>query len=570
MRIYLEEKIGNPALFTGRKKELDSLLKWVDKIRLKISKSKAIISRRKTGKSAVMQRLFNMVFDQNDQVIPFYFEIREHSQWIVEFSKEFFFTFMSQYLAFHSRNPEYFNYINDYSALIDAAKKEGLDYLVKQIKKFEHSEKNGEIDSLWHIARETPRTIAQYKDERVLQIIDEFQFINRYIFRDKACKDCIANLAGSYLHTAEYKNAPMLVSGSWVGWLMDDLNKMLPGRFIIDDFGNMPKNEAIEMALNYSEIENIPITYETACIMADITEGNPFYISALFQSVYPQKDFSTKDGVLDVLDFETLDKRGGIRGTWMEYIHSATDRINDANGKKIILYICKQKEATRDEIKNDLNLSMTDRELEKRLKAFVKADIIEQGTSNFIYYAVADNIFDKVFRGVYQEEIDGFTPEKIKNEYRTLYKKLQGRFNKYKGEFSEYVIMNHLKHRAYKQNDLYLSMMENRPVDFQFVEYSTIWSYSASPVHKKDLQVDVFAKAKDGQYSLIGEVKNRKAKFSLKEAQAFFEKASEVKTLENIDQAVVFVFSANGFYKNALKFFGDNGIAWSQDNRFFK
>jgi len=570
VRIYLEEKIGNPALFTGRKKELDSLLKWVDKIRLKISKSKAIISRRKTGKSAVMQRLFNMVFDQNDQVIPFYFEIREHSQWIVEFSKEFFFTFMSQYLAFHSRNPEYFNYINDYSALIDAAKKEGLDYLVKQIKKFEHSEKNGEIDSLWHIARETPRTIAQYKDERVLQIIDEFQFINRYIFRDKACKDCIANLAGSYLHTAEYKNAPMLVSGSWVGWLMDDLNKMLPGRFIIDDFGNMPKNEAIEMALNYSEIENIPITYETACIMADITEGNPFYISALFQSVYPQKDFSTKDGVLDVLDFETLDKRGGIRGTWMEYIHSATDRINDANGKKIILYICKQKEATRDEIKNDLNLSMTDRELEKRLKAFVKADIIEQGTSNFIYYAVADNIFDKVFRGVYQEEIDGFTPEKIKNEYRTLYKKLQGRFNKYKGEFSEYVIMNHLKHRAYKQNDLYLSMMENRPVDFQFVEYSTIWSYSASPVHKKDIQVDVFAKAKDGQYSLIGEVKNRKAKFSLKEAQEFFDKALEVKNLENMANAVVFVFSASGFHKNAIAFLEKNSMAWSDDPRFLE
>jgi len=570
MHLYLKEKIGNPALFTGRKRELNSLLAWTEKIKLEISKSKAIISRRKTGKSAVMQRLFNMVFEQNDQVVPFYFEIRESDQWIGDFAKEFFFTFMSQYLAFHSRNPEYFNYINDYSALIDAAKKEGLDYLVKQIKKFEHSEKNGEIDSLWHIARETPRTIAQYKDERVLQMIDEFQFINRYIFRDKACKDCIANLAGSYLHTAEYKNAPMLVSGSWVGWLMDDLNKMLPGRFTISNFGNMPKNEAIEMALNYAEIEQIPITYETAFVMADLTEGNPFYISSLFQSDYPDKDFSTENGILDVLDFETLDKRGGIRGTWMEYIHSATDRINDTNGKKIILYICKQKEATRDEIKNDLNLSMTDRELEKRLKAFVKADIIEQGTSNFIYYAVADNIFDKVFRGVYQEEIDGFTPEKIKDEYRILYKKLQGRFNKYKGEFSEYVIMNHLKHRAYKQNDLYVSMMENLPVDFRFVEYSTIWSYSASPVHKKDIQVDVFAKAKDGQYSLIGEVKNRKAKFSLKEAQEFFDKALEVKKLENMANAVVFVFSASGFHKNAIAFLEKNSMAWSDDPRFLE
>ncbi|VEN73993.1 conserved hypothetical protein [Candidatus Desulfarcum epimagneticum] len=236
------------------------------------------------------------------------------------------------------------------------------------------------------------------------------------------------------------------------------------------------------------------------------------------------------------------------------------------------MYICKHKErkVTRDEIRNALELSMTDRELEKRLKAFVKADIIEQGTSYFSYHAVQDNIFDKVFRGVYQEEIDGFTPEKIKAEYRTLYKKLQGEYNKYKGEFSEYVIMNHLKHRAYKQNDLYMSMMSNLPDDFEFVEYSTLWSYSASPVHKKDIQVDVFAQAGGDAYSLIGEVKNRKKKFSLTEARAFFAKASEVKKLENLDKTLFFVFSASGFYKTAIDFFVANSIAWSADKRFLE
>jgi hypothetical protein len=69
--------------------------------------------------------------------------------------------------------------------------------------------------------------------------------------------------------------------------------------------------------------------------MADITEGNPFYISALFYSEYQTKDFSSEQGVLDVLDFETLDKRGDIRETWLEYILSSIDRINDTNGKKL-------------------------------------------------------------------------------------------------------------------------------------------------------------------------------------------------------------------------------------------
>ncbi len=89
--------------------------------------------------------------------------------------------------------------------------------------------------------------IVQYNDERVvLQFIDEFQFINRFVFWDKEKKQMADNLAGTYLHTSEYKNAPLLVSGSWVGWLMDDLNNLLPGRFIKYPFKNMTEDEAIE------------------------------------------------------------------------------------------------------------------------------------------------------------------------------------------------------------------------------------------------------------------------------------------------------------------------------------
>jgi len=47
-------------------------------------------------------------------------------------------------------------------------------------------------------------------------MIDEFQFINRYIYWDKYKEKRASDLAGNYLHTAEYKNASLLVSGSWI------------------------------------------------------------------------------------------------------------------------------------------------------------------------------------------------------------------------------------------------------------------------------------------------------------------------------------------------------------------
>ncbi len=90
MKIYFEEKIGNPELFTGRKKELAYFLNWTDRIKRKISMSSAILSRRKTGKTAFMQRLYNITFHRNDKVIPFYYEIRETDQWLLDFSRNFF------------------------------------------------------------------------------------------------------------------------------------------------------------------------------------------------------------------------------------------------------------------------------------------------------------------------------------------------------------------------------------------------------------------------------------------------------------------------------------------------
>ncbi|MCU0290342.1 MAG: hypothetical protein MUF15_28680 [Acidobacteria bacterium] len=47
-------------------------------------------------------------------------------------------------------------------------------------------------------------------------MIDEFQFLNAMIYRDKDMKILADDLAGAYLGTAESKIAPLLVSGSWV------------------------------------------------------------------------------------------------------------------------------------------------------------------------------------------------------------------------------------------------------------------------------------------------------------------------------------------------------------------
>ncbi|MDM8517053.1 hypothetical protein QUF76_12700 [Desulfobacterales bacterium HSG16] len=356
---------------------------------------------------------------------------------------------------------------------------------------------------------------------------------------------------------------------------MNDLITMLPGRFQYHYMENMPENECLEMIFKYAVTDGVPITEETAYLMARLTEGNPFYISSVFRSKYHGKDFSTEKGLRKTLEFETLNREGIIRGTWLEYINSAFPRINDKYAKNIVLYLSKHKNrfVSRTELKKNLELDMPDHKLDKKMDSLLKSDIIEE--DRFQYRGVQDNIFDKVFRSRYADDIDKFEPEDVLHEYKAMfdellekYKKLSGRYNRYKGAFAEFMIIRHLEDDAFCANDFFKSMMKNLPEDFNFLQYKSVWSYNSPPLHSSEFQIDIFAEASAEKYSMIGEIKNRKAKFSIKEAEEFRKKAEELVKLENPGKIILFVFSTGGFFKNTRQYLKKHGIAWSSDKRW--
>jgi len=588
MDYTLEERIGNPDLFTGRKGELAYFLKWINDVKERKSQSTALLARRKMGKTALMERLFNITFFKNNGVIPFYYEVKEVKKWIGDFCVDFFLTFIYQYIAFKSRKINYLGQDkrNSLKEAKQAAGNEGLDYLTGIIDNVEHAVSHDHVDILWDTVREAPKTIAFSRGEFIVQMIDEFQFLNAMIFRDKALGKKQDDLAGGYLSTAESKVAPLLVSGhrfpaprGWVGWLMNDLNMMLPSRFKYNYLENMPEDEAIEVVFKYSRFFDVPVTEEIAYLMVRLAEGSPFYISSIIRSTYARKDLSTVNGLTETLEFETLDNRGSIKSTWMEYINSSLPRINDRNAKSIVLYLCKHRdrEVTRRELLDELKLDITDDELEKRLKAMVMADIIKQGQTNFDYRGVRDNIFDKVFRGVYEKEIREFDVRVIGKEYgeafeklKKQYNRLQGKYNYRMGYFAEYLVLDQLKYRAREKNELLKSITRNLPADFDFCEYSRVWKYDGSPEYARGFSVDIFARSENpGNYSIIGEVKSREVKkFSKDEVLGFEKKFAEVKFRENIGRAVGFIFSRCGFTVDAETYCREKGIACSEDERW--
>ncbi|MCP4152743.1 MAG: hypothetical protein GY757_33730 [bacterium] len=578
MDYALKERIGKPDLFVGRKKELTYFLKWIDDIKQEKSQSTAILARRKMGKTAIMERLFNITFYKNDGVIPFYYEIKEKDMWVGDFCVDFILTFINQYIAFKTRKPHYLRSLGNVNLekVKQTAINEGFDFLVDLIEVVDSYYRDESVDLLWETVRIAPHRVAAGGKGFVVQLIDEFQFLNARIYRDKEMKLLQRDTAGGYLSTAESKVAPLLVSG---GWLMNLLQMMPPARFKYKYLNNMPPDEAAEMVFKYSRFFDVPVTGETAYLIAGLSEGSPFYTGSIMRSECEEKDLTTIDGLTRTMEFETLDNRGVIKGTWMEYVKTAFSRVNDRYAKRIVLHLCRNKgrELTRKELTDDLKLNIPDRELELKMEALIKADIIEEGMSNFRYRAVDDNIFDKVFRGVYQDEIEHFDAGEIESEYRNSfeelkkkYRRLLGKYHSQKGHFAEYLILDHLKYRARKKNDYFKKMTRYLPGDFNFCEYMRVWRYDGSPEYAREFNTDIFARsANPGDYSIIGEVKSRETKkFSKDEVHAFERKFTAVKKMENIERGVGFIFSLCGFTEEAETYCQKNGIACSDDEKW--
>ena len=101
MQYPLPEIIGDPDLLVGRKKEFALLDKWIGRIPKRAAKSRALLARRKSGKTAIVQRIFNRLWRcENGRVVPFYISIEENRVLFPAFAIDFYRTFASQFILF--------------------------------------------------------------------------------------------------------------------------------------------------------------------------------------------------------------------------------------------------------------------------------------------------------------------------------------------------------------------------------------------------------------------------------------------------------------------------------------
>lgn len=311
----LKERIGDLSLFCGRNREMELLLNWAGLIPKELSKSRALLGRRKSGKTAIMQRLFNILWDRNSSVVPFYFEVQDQNRWLLHFSEDYFRTFLTQYLSFLTRtslpqNNEAWNW----ELLEKRAAQVGNENILRRIETFRgYVEKENEHQTMI-LAFGSPSWFAGYDNRFFVVMIDEIQYMTKYIYKDKGETVQASNLPGAFHGFVELKTAPMLVSGSYIGWMTQMMQEMFVGGRLkwTPVSPKVTFEEGMETVFRYADYHGIPITEKIALAVNILTQSDPFYISVLLGSDCPEKDFSTIDGTLHTLTYEIKDRAGSF------------------------------------------------------------------------------------------------------------------------------------------------------------------------------------------------------------------------------------------------------------------
>jgi len=454
---------------------------------------------------------------------------------------------------------------------------ESLEILAEDVDELLWNREQKLHDSVWEIAYTAPKRFASIHDQRILVIIDEFQNITQYVYRDDACRGKPdETLAGSFHDVMESKIAPMLVTGSYVGWLISVINKYLEAgrlkRTFIDPY--LSPEHGLQAVYRYAEVSGIPITNESADQINRLCMSDPFFISCVIQSEFGDKDLTTREGVVDTVSYEINDENSEMSMTWGEYIELTLDKVNDRHAKTMLLHLSRHsdREWTPRELKTELGLEISEKEIRKKLEIMVKADVIRKGMADIDYWGLRDGTLNLILRRRFEKEIRDFAPD-LKKDFNEELDRLRkdrasllGRLGNLVGKFAEFQLFTEFRSRKRFPLSAY----------FNGVEDGTRLNITDVRMREKfqrrdgkEMEADVLADSDCGRTVFV-EVRKTREKTGLRVLRAFQEKREAYSERFPKRKVLPAFLSVGGFTRGALKFCRENGIGTATEIRYFQ
>ncbi|MCP4112011.1 MAG: hypothetical protein GY749_41870 [Desulfobacteraceae bacterium] len=577
MKYPLPERIGNPELLVGREEEFDDFYRWIDGMPEMLSMSRVILARRKSGKTSMVQRIFNKLWSDNGPVIPFYISIPDTNMWFPDFAARYFTTFASHYISFLERDEMLVNDIMSINEIREHPVAKSHKLLKKDADLLMQYIDEEFYDSAWRLACSAPDRYAKHYDRRILIIIDEFQYLSNHIFRDRTRQNEIyESMPGSFHDIVESKIAPMLVTGSYIGWMINIMAEYLEAgrldRYYLDPY--LKTDDGLQAVYKYAEFYRQPITCETAEQINTLCMSDPFFIACVVRSGYKNKELTTSEGVVGTVHYELTGRHSRMSGTWKEYINKSVKKINDTWAKNILLHLSQHRdqEWTPRQLKDDLGIDLPVKEIHDRLEKMFEADLIEEGGSDIRYKGLQDGTLYLVLRHRFEEETEDHVPDlktdfqKKIEELKKEKKSLEGRLSQLIGKFAEYQLATDIRTRKRFPVSAYFSgAADKTKLNITDVRVRVRFQRQDG----KGMEIDVIAESDCGRVVAV-EVKKWKKPVGIQVIRDFLEKIHVYADLHPKKKIIPAFLSVGGFSSAARKLCKEKNIGIAERIAYYK
>jgi hypothetical protein len=443
----IEDLVGD--LFVDRQEEMALFWQWGANVPHPMRNSWALIGRRRTGKTAILTKLFNRLFWEQEQVLPVFISFaqflnRKEPLSSYEFADHYFTGYMGSYLAFRYRKPillrEQYNFVQLQQFATQVNDSFALDLFEKY--------KLAEADTIpfglvkWVIL--FPKGVAASQNMPTAILIDEFQVLTDiYDPVQKIHHD----LTDSFQGAVDTRWAPLLVSGSAVTVLEEEaLGGLLSGRFNHLHLKPLLQPYVYELIFRLGQKFKLAINDTLAEAIWQLVGGYPYSVESLLTSrcpaVYRYPDL---EALHEVMVYELSHVDGNLQQHYRREFAKYKEMLNGGQlTKKVMFWAVKYPDERIDTSRIAETIGVTLEEVNEALFKLNQIDLVYR-SGWALFQGISDPMLRRYIEYNYRQEIESLSHEEAIKDWRHEYNRLRGQMNHLIGHFAEgylYAIMS--------------------------------------------------------------------------------------------------------------------------------
>ncbi|MEM7536924.1 MAG: ATP-binding protein [Chloroflexota bacterium] len=566
--------------FVNRSFELDWLWTWASEVP-KSFRSQALVGLRCTGKTAILHKIFNRLYHEQEKVLPVYVTfgdyVRQTEKKIdaYSFATEFFEGYWRSYLSFKYRQPEFHRKIIGFTNLHlfaqEVSDKLALEWFDDFNRNLDSKRTDGRGMAKLVIAM--PNAIAREYNKSTVIMIDEFQALTNVVDPDTGRYYDITNF---FQRASEARKAPLIVSGSSISMMVDEaLVGALSGRFKSTHLEPLTQDYATDMIFHLAEVYNINVTERQALEIWEATRGYPYSIECLLRDPdFPSENQPDEASLADFFVHVLTSKTSELREHYHEEFGKYISQLNDAT-RKVLLWIIKNPKKRVRPVNIVSDLAMDEDAVRESLDQLYKGDVIKS-TGWFTYEDPANPLLRQYIYHQHRDEVENLAPDMALDDLRKEINSIRGEANRRVGHLAEIIVGG------------VMNQFDRREVDGKLY-----FGVDEAVVLPKMTQIDrregVIKKGEQNEIDIIGEytipnpqggepktgawfvsVRYRNEKMGVGEIKKFIKHAAETQSEKQYAEVTRWYFSKLGFTNDAMTLLRKEGIYYSDLGKFDK